>query len=57
MAETYKKIDENTLEITTTHKQTIFKKDLEQEKQDRERDISHAQTEISDIDNKLNALK
>jgi len=54
MAETYKKIDEDTLEITYKH--TVEKEHLLEEKKMHEQDIVRANEEITRIDAKLTIL-
>jgi hypothetical protein len=56
MAETYKKIDDNTLEITSTYIHQVERKHFEEEKQMAERDIIEAQKRIDEINMKLNVL-
>jgi len=54
--ETYKKIDDETLEITTTYVQQVKKRDLEQEKKMAVNEQKHSQSMIDKIDTKLNVL-
>lgn len=57
MAKTYKKIDDDTLEMTTTHTQKVKKADLEMEKEMFEGEIECAKERIAEIDEKLDKLK
>lgn len=57
MSEILKKIDEDTLEITTTYVQQIEKEELERRKKELEQDILRAEEEITKINNQLNILK
>ena len=57
MAETYRKIDNDTLEIISNHTYTVEKQHLEKEKQDAERDKEHAEERIEHIDMKLDILR
>lgn len=56
MTETYKKIDDNTLEITSTNVYQDKRKHLEGEKQKAEWDMVEAQKCIDKINTKLGVL-
>lgn len=56
MAETYKKIDKDTLEITSTHVHQSKRKHLESEKQRAESDMVEAQRHIDEVNIKLTVL-
>lgn len=57
MAETYKKIDDDTLEITSNHIYTVEKQHLEDEKQMAKRDKEEAEKRIENMNMKLDILK
>ena len=54
--ETYKRIDEDTLEITTTYTQLVKKEDLEREKEMFVNDKNQNQIHIDEVDAKLTVL-
>lgn len=56
MAETYKKINKDTLEITSNHTYTVEKQRFEEEKQMAEMDKEQAEKRIENIDMKLDIL-
>lgn len=56
MAETYKKIDNNTLEIVSTSIRQNTRKHLENEKQKAQQEILEAQKRIDTVDIKLTVL-
>jgi len=54
--ETLKKIDNETLEITITHKQTIKKQELEERKKQLQDELERANEELAKINKKLSKL-
>lgn len=56
MAETYKKIDDNTLEVTSVFIRQSSKEYLENEKQKAQQEIIEAQKRIDEVDAKLGVL-
>lgn len=55
--QTYRKIDNDTLEITSNHSYLVKKEHLEEEKQMAERDKEETERRIEEIEVKLGVLK